>query len=149
MAEWIAGDLEDMASVGHAIAAECRPPLVIGLEGPLGVGKTALVRAILQGLGHADAVPSPTYTLIESYLLSSCTVHHLDLYRLGDPEELELLGVRDLATTDAVWLVEWPERGGDRLPPLDHRLVLDYADGGRRIAGLPDVVVGRDNSYRA
>jgi len=149
MAEWIARDLEGMALLGHALAPECQPPLVIGLEGPLGVGKTALVRALLGALGHTDAVPSPTYTLIESYRLPSCTAHHLDLYRLSDPEELELLGVRDLATSDAVWLVEWPERGGDRLPPLDHRLVLEYAGAGRRIAGLPDVVVGRADLYRA
>lgn len=146
MAEWIARDLDAMESLGHTIAAQCTPPLVIGLEGPLGVGKTALVRAILGGLGHTETVPSPTYTLIESYHLASVTVHHLDLYRLGDPEELELLGVRDLATEDAVWLVEWPERGGDRLPPLDYHLVLDYADTGRRIEGLPDVVAIHCNS---
>lgn len=135
-----------MAALGHALAGECTPPKVIGLEGPLGVGKTALVRAILAALGHTGAVPSPTYTLVESYRLAHCAVQHLDLYRLGDPEELELLGVRDLATDDAVWLVEWPERGGDRLPPLDHHLVLDYSEMGRRIDGVPDVVAARQNS---
>ncbi len=149
MAEWVARDLEAMASLGRAIAAECTPPRVIGLEGALGVGKTALVRAVLAALGHCDAVPSPTYTLVETYLLDACTVHHLDLYRLSDPEELELLGVRDLATADAIWLVEWPEYGGDRLPPLDHRLVLDFAEGGRSIAGLPEAVVARQNSHQA
>ncbi|MDZ7748961.1 MAG: tRNA (adenosine(37)-N6)-threonylcarbamoyltransferase complex ATPase subunit type 1 TsaE [Halofilum sp. (in: g-proteobacteria)] len=62
------------------------------------------------------------------------TVHHLDLYRLADPEELELIGARELATPDAVWLVEWPERGGDRLPPLDHVVRIDYAGRGRRVS---------------
>jgi tRNA threonylcarbamoyladenosine biosynthesis protein TsaE len=143
MAERLIGDADEMDALGQALARVWRPPRVVGLAGPLGAGKTTLVRALLAGFGHDGAVPSPSYTLIESYPLTGMTVHHLDLYRLGDPEELELLGGRDLTTPDAVWLVEWPDRGGDRLPPLDDRLELDYADSGRRIRGLPrDVDIG-------
>jgi len=110
------------------------------LSGPLGAGKTTLVRAWLRALGHAGAVRSPTYTLIESYPLGVGTVHHLDLYRLADPEELEFLGLRDLLTPDAICLVEWPEHGLGVLPPADWQFTLDYADTGRRISGLPPAV---------
>jgi tRNA threonylcarbamoyladenosine biosynthesis protein TsaE len=146
MAEWCARDLEEMTRLGEALARRCPPPAVIGLEGPLGAGKTTLVRAVLAAMGHREAVPSPTYTLIESYALAAGRVHHLDLYRLGDPEELELVGIRDLASEDALWLVEWPERGGERLPPLDYRLRLGYASTGRRVSGLPaDLLMPEDS----
>ncbi len=145
MAERLIGDVDEMDALGHALARVWCPPLVVGLEGPLGAGKTTFVRALLAGFGHDGAVPSPSYTLLESYPLTGVSIHHLDLYRLGDPEELEFLGVRDLITADAILLVEWPDRGGDRLPPLDYRLALDYADRGRRIRGLPrDLEVGRE-----
>lgn len=144
MAEHLAPDPEAMAALGAQLAECLAPPAVIGLEGPLGAGKTTLVRAILAALGHAGPVRSPTYTLVESYALAGMTVHHLDLYRLADAEELELLGVRDLATPDAVWLVEWPERGGDRLPPLDRVVRIDYAGDGRRVECLPADATARD-----
>lgn len=123
--------------VAAALARCTRAPLVVTLSGPLGAGKTTLVRAWLRALGHTGAVRSPTYTLIETYPLAVGTVHHLDLYRLADPEELEFIGLRDLLTPDAVCLVEWPERGSGVLPPADWQLALDYAGTGRRISGLP------------
>lgn len=129
-----------MAALGLELARRLAPPRVVTLSGPLGAGKTELVRACLHGLGHDGPVRSPTYTLVESYPLATCTVHHLDLYRLGDPEELELIGIRDLATADAVWLIEWPDRGGDRLPPVDWAIAIAYAGSGRRVSGLPDVL---------
>lgn len=135
-----------MDALGRALAATLEAPAVIGLVGPLGAGKTTLVRGIVAGLGHEGRVRSPSYTLVESYAVGALTVHHLDLYRLADPEELELIGVRDLATPDAVWLVEWPERGGDRLPPLDRVIHIEYAGRGRRVSGLPGpVATGSDD----
>jgi len=83
-------------------------------------------------------VRSPTYTLLETYELGALRVHHLDLYRLADPEELEFIGVRDLAGEDALWLVEWPDRGGDRLPPPDWTLRIAYHGTGRHVRGLPE-----------
>ena len=126
-----------MARLGEELAGVLAPPAVVGLSGPLGAGKTTLVRAVLAGLGYHGRVRSPTYTLVESYELGAVSVHHLDLYRLADPEELELIGVRDLATADALWLVEWPDRGGDRLPPLDWSIRIEFAGRGRRVHGLP------------
>lgn len=110
----------------------CRnTPLVVHLEGPLGAGKTTLVRGLLRGLGHAGRVRSPTFTLLEPYDLPACDVVHLDLYRLADPGELEYLGLADMLRPGTLVLVEWAEKGGDRLPVADLRIALDYEGEGR------------------
>lgn len=119
---------------GAIVAADLREPLVVGLSGDLGAGKTTLVGGALAALGHPGPARSPTYTLIESYRLSGREVHHCDLYRLRDPEELEDLGLRDLLNGPSILLVEWPERAGDRLRPPDLQLDLEYTDAGRQLA---------------
>lgn len=142
MAERAVAGPEAMLALGAELATAIGPPAVVALEGPLGAGKTTLVRGWLRALGHAGPVRSPTYTLLETYVLAGVRVHHLDLYRLADPEELEFIGVRDLAGEDALWLIEWPQHGGDRLPPVDHRIRIDYDGAGRRVHGLPAAPAG-------
>ena len=106
--------------------------LTISLEGELGAGKTELVRATIQALGHQGPVVSPSYTLIEPYDLCHRTARHMDLYRLGDPEELEYLGVRDIEPTDLIF-IEWAIRGEGYLPTIDLLLTLDYEHTARRL----------------
>lgn len=107
---------------------------VLTLHGDLGAGKTAFTRALLRALGHTGAVPSPTYTLVESYPLDALSVGHLDLYRLGYPDELDFLGFDEVLAEHDLICVEWPERAGDRLPAPGLELRLEYvADGGRRL----------------
>ena len=110
------------ASLSRVAGAGAR----VALHGELGVGKTTLVRGYLAAAGHDGAVRSPTYTLIEPYALPGRNIAHWDIYRLGDPEELEFLGVRDLLDGDWEWLVEWPERGVGHLPDFDVSLRLAY-----------------------
>lgn len=116
---------------GRRLAAFLRPPLVIYLRGDLGTGKTTLTRGVLRGLGHTGTVRSPTYTLLEPYELEAMRLYHLDLYRLGDPEELEYLGLRDLLDGKSLLVVEWPERGGDLLPLPDLTVQIQHAGEGR------------------
>ncbi len=100
------------------------------LDGTLGMGKTALSRALISGLGWQGRVKSPTYTLLEQYDTVSTSVFHFDLYRLGDPEELEFIGVRDLDAENSIWLIEWPEKGTGLLPPADLIVHFKEADQG-------------------
>lgn len=126
----------EMRAIGARLAAavcaaDPQGPLVVGLSGDLGAGKTTLVSGFLAALGHEGAVRSPTYTLIEPYRLADRDVYHCDLYRLRDPSELDDLGLRDLAVERSVLLVEWPERAGARLGRRDLELHLGYAEPGR------------------
>lgn len=122
-----------MESLGAELASCASGGLVVHLSGELGAGKTTLVRGILRGLGHVGSVRSPTYTLVEPYEFPDRRVYHLDLYRLGDPEELEWIGIRDLLDADSLAFIEWPERGTGVLPPADLGVEIDYTENGRQV----------------
>ncbi|GGX95140.1 tRNA (adenosine(37)-N6)-threonylcarbamoyltransferase complex ATPase subunit type 1 TsaE [Litchfieldella qijiaojingensis] len=103
----------------------------VHLEGELGAGKTTLTRGVLRAYGYHGAVKSPTYTLVEPYRLGTVQVHHFDLYRLSDPEELEFMGARDLLDADCLCLIEWPERGHGWLGTPDLHVHLAVSGVGR------------------
>lgn len=123
-------------SLGHALEGRgC-----VFLQGELGAGKTTLSRGILRAYGYQGAVKSPTYTLVEPYELGETQVHHFDLYRLGDPEELEFIGARELFSEGSLCLVEWPSRGEGWLPEADLVVTLSVTGTGREasvVAGTP------------
>lgn len=117
-------------ALGAALARAglCRG--TVYLAGELGAGKTTLVRGFLRAAGVNGTVRSPTFTLVEEYRIGAMTVSHYDLYRLSDPEELELLGLRDRLTGDSLCFFEWPERGAGVLPDPRLAIRLEHAAGG-------------------
>jgi tRNA threonylcarbamoyladenosine biosynthesis protein TsaE len=108
---------------GRRLGEALEAPVVIALAGPLGAGKSVLARAIGEGAGVSEPMPSPTFTLVQRYPASDdLEVVHLDLYRLDAPEELWELGWMQLPGDHDIVLIEWPERAGHLLP-ADHWLV--------------------------
>jgi len=124
-------DEAGLAAVARALAARVSDGGVIHLVGPLGAGKTTFARALLQALGVGARVKSPTYSLIESYAVGDLAAHHLDLYRIAAADEVEWLGLRDLAAGKQLWLIEWPERALGAIPGADLTVELAHAPHGR------------------
>ena len=131
------------AEIGAMLARQARAGDAILLSGPLGVGKTALVRGLIAALGHAGEVPSPSFAIVQPYEDLEPAVWHVDLYRIEDASEIDELGLD--AASGAVLLVEWPERAGDGAWPSALRLSLDFADNGARrlTAKVPPAWEGR------
>ena len=136
-------DANATEALGQALAATRPTSAVVYLQGELGAGKSTLARALLRALGVTGAIRSPTYTLVERYpLRGGDEALHLDLYRIGDVGELEFLGLD--ATDAALWLLEWPERGGAGLPKADLRVDLEISGAGRSAALAPVTKSGRE-----
>ncbi|WP_374405826.1 tRNA (adenosine(37)-N6)-threonylcarbamoyltransferase complex ATPase subunit type 1 TsaE [Pelagerythrobacter sp.] len=104
-------DLAAMAAFGARIAARLRAGDVVALSGGLGAGKTTLARAIVAALGHRGEVPSPTFTIVETYDMLDPPLVHADFYRLDRPEEAEEIGLDDYREGAAL-IAEWPEKAG-------------------------------------
>jgi tRNA threonylcarbamoyladenosine biosynthesis protein TsaE len=120
------------------LAALALPSDVIALSGELGAGKTCFARAFIRARGGEESVPSPTFTLAQTYELPRGAVWHFDLYRLRAAEEAWELGIED-AFHGGISLIEWPERLGSLLPARRLRIALDFGPtpGARRATLSP------------
>jgi tRNA threonylcarbamoyladenosine biosynthesis protein TsaE len=117
------------------VYAAMRPDLAnwtILLSGELGAGKSTFARAFIKAAGHAGAVPSPTYTLVEPYTVPDGSIYHIDLYRISEEDELRYLGWNEL--DDGCRLVEWPERAPGIKEQADLALNLAYEGDDRSVA---------------
>ena len=118
------------------LAPLVEPGTVIFLEGDLGSGKTCFSRAVIRALGYAGPVKSPTYSLVEVYVVSSLYLYHFDFYRFEAHEEFLDAGFSEYFNENAICLVEWPERAERCLPPPDLRLRIHHAGLGRVFEAL-------------
>lgn len=123
-------------ALGGRIAGLLQSGVSIYLSGNLGAGKTTFSRGLIQALGHGGRVKSPTYALVELYVISKLNLYHFDFYRFNDPEEWNEAGFRDLFNGTNICLVEWPEKAGDLLPPADLNILLEPTPEMGRTASL-------------
>jgi tRNA threonylcarbamoyladenosine biosynthesis protein TsaE len=138
------------AALGRALAHGLRRQdaavrtqgVVLGLSGDLGAGKTALVRSLLRALGVTGPVKSPTFSLLEPYVVSSLNFYHFDFYRFGGGEEFVAAGFRELFAPGNVCAVEWPERAGKRMPTPDLSLTFKVIDEGRTVQATARTPLG-------
>lgn len=131
----VLSDLAATTALGERIAAALVRGAAVALEGDLGAGKTTLARAILRALGVRETVPSPTFTLVQTYETDRFPVRHYDFYRIENEREIEELDLDD-ALAEGAALIEWPERAGALLPENALRVALAVVSGDERRATL-------------
>ena len=125
--------LEDTKNLGQEIAKEIlkrkdKSAFIVFLDGDLGTGKTTLVKEIIFALGIKEKVKSPTFTIIEPYELNNKNIYHIDLYRINDPSELEIIGLREyLNESEAIIFIEWPEKSFGFLKEFDLKISLKHS----------------------
>lgn len=133
---------------GEQVGAAIEPPLWIALHGPLGAGKSVLARAICRGAGITGHIPSPSFTLVQSYSSPrSFAVYHVDLFRLRPGDPIEPLGWEELLGASALVLLEWADRAGDRQPADRWEVDIDYGSAPeqrvvrvRRLGSAPELL---------
>lgn len=123
---------EELLKEAALFATRLKPGDVVFLEGELGAGKTTFSRGVLRALGFEGRMKSPTFTLLETYEMPALSVHHYDLYRLTDPEELEYLGFRDQLASHAIFLIEWPSKGAEQSVSPTMRVKIQHRGGEMR-----------------
>jgi len=125
-------DAEETRDVGRRLGGTLQPGDVVALTGPLGAGKTVFAQGVAESLGIDEPVTSPTFTLISEYE-GRMPFYHMDLYRLGTPDEFAWLGVEEMLNGSGVSLVEWSEKAGEELPDRAIHVRIEICDDGGRI----------------
>lgn len=129
----IVNNEEQMFEFAKDYAKSLVPGSIVFLYGDLGAGKTTFVKGVVRSFGYKGNVKSPTYTLVEDYQFNDFNIHHFDLYRLADPEELEWIGVRDYFNEKSICFIEWPEKAKGYLPENVSKIFIKYLPSGRLV----------------
>jgi tRNA threonylcarbamoyladenosine biosynthesis protein TsaE len=124
-------------AVGRRLAEQLQPGDVVALTGELGAGKTCLVKGIAAGLGIAETVTSPTFTIIHEYGGGRLPLYHVDLYRLDTPEQALAVGIEDYLTGNGITVIEWAEKIEPLLPARALRVRISISDDTARRIELP------------
>lgn len=124
---------EDTEAFGAKLYQVLPEKCVVFLLGDLGAGKTTLVRGFMRAAGHKGTVKSPTYNIVEEYILNNRRFFHFDLYRLVAPEELEWIGITDYLQEQSTCFIEWPDNGEGYLGDPDVVLSLSTIEGGCKL----------------
>jgi len=143
--ELVVKNLNETITLSRKLAnccAQLKSSFVIYLIGELGVGKTALAQGFIQYFGF-ERVKSPTYSLVESYQNEVINIHHMDCYRLSDPEELEFIGIREYLLSGHLQLIEWPELGKGVIAKADISITLSGDGIQRKINIKPHTETGK------
>lgn len=122
-----------MIEFGSSLAKKHPKPIIIYLVGNLGTGKTTFTKGFLQGLGFTGNVKSPTFTIVETYTVNNNILHHFDLYRIEEADELEYVGIADYFDGSSYVFIEWPQKGGYLLPKPDLSIEIKYNGDGREL----------------
>ena len=141
----VVNNLSETKALARRLAHCCsslQSTLVIYLIGELGVGKTTLAQGFIQYFGF-ERVKSPTYSLVESYQNEVINIHHMDCYRLSDPEELEYIGIREYLLSGHMLLIEWPELGKGVIAEADISITLSGDGIQRKINIKPHTEIGK------
>ena len=107
---------EETFQIGKASGEAAEPGMIYCLDGDLGVGKTVLTQGVAAGLGESEAVNSPTFTIVQEYHGGRIPLYHFDVYRIGDPEEMEEIGYDDYFFGDGICLIEWADLIRELIP---------------------------------
>ena len=117
---------------GYKLASDLKIPSIISLNGELGVGKSVLIRGILNGLGIKEIIPSPTFTIVNEYRLSY-PIYHFDLYRINNPFELYEIGFEDYIYSNGISLIEWGDKAKEFIPKDCIRIEIKIEEKNRRL----------------
>ena len=133
---------EETFEIAKKIGEKISPGSVLALEGDLGAGKTLFTQGVAEGLGVTEPVVSPTFTILQVYDSGRCTLYHYDVYRIEDPYEMEEVGFDDFIFSDAVSIIEWPERISEIMPDHYTRVKITRIPGedpDRRLIEITEV----------
>lgn len=121
-------NVDETWALARRFAAALKPGDVIRLEGDLGAGKTTFTQGLAAHLGAKRAVTSPTFCIVSEHPTEKFLLVHMDLYRLGDPDDVLAIGWEDYLARGAVLFVEWPDRAGDLIPPGSWRVSITHGE---------------------